>query len=92
LTTDPKAGERMALGARCRELLQSPAFMESVEAIDADFRSTMFKTAVEAKDTREMLYLEYSGFRRIIARLKSWERDGVLAQAELDGETVKEDN
>ena len=92
MTTDPKAGERMALGARCRELAQSPAFIEAVEAIDGDYRSAMFKTAVEAKDTREMLYLEYNGFRRIIARLKSWERDGILAQAELDGEKVKEDN
>ena len=84
MTKDPEAGTRLARGARCRELAQSPMFMDAVEALDAEYRTAMFQTLPEARDLREQLFLEYHALRRVIKRLKAWEQDGVLAQAEMD--------
>jgi len=83
---DPKAGERSALGARCRELAQSPMFTEAVSSLDLEYREAIVRTAPADNERREQLYLEYHGLFRVVSKLKSWEQDGVLAQAELESE------
>ena len=82
--SDPKAGERAALGSRCRELLKSPTFMEAMTAVNDDYERAILSSAPNATEVREQIYREYCAFKRITQRLKSWEQDGVLAQEELE--------
>ena len=87
MSKDPHAGERAALGSRCRELIDSPAFIEAVAAIDAQYQQQTFRTAFAARDEREEMFREYHAFRRLIQRLNKWETDGVMAQTELESQT-----
>ena len=56
MSKDPHAGERAALGSRCRELIDSPAFIEAVAAIDAQYQQQTFRTALAARDEREEMF------------------------------------
>ena len=84
MTLDPRAGERAALGARCRELLQSETFQKAIAELDHEYREALFRTAPAETDKREQMFLEYHGLKRIVGRLQSWEADGVMAQQEID--------
>ncbi len=81
--------ERAALGARCRELLENPVFREAIEAVDAEFREAVFRTAMEEADKREALFREYHALRRVVHRLRNWEQDGVLAEMEREAQERK---
>lgn len=83
---DPRAGERAALGSRCRELLQSDTFQKAIAALDAEFREAMFKTRPDESDKRESMFREYHALRQIVGRLQSWEADGVMAQMEIESD------
>lgn len=80
------AHQRAALGGRARELLNSSAFNEAVEAVDAYYRDSMFRTGPHEGETREQIFMEYNGLRRVIKQLQSWESDGEMASMELDAE------
>lgn len=69
-------------GARVREFLNSDLVREAVEAIDAEYIKALMGTKPEQNTERETLYMEHYALRRVLARLRSWEQDGLVAEAE----------
>jgi len=91
MTTDPHIGERMARGARVRELSQSAMFQEAVKEVDGFYREALFKTTLEASAKREELFMEYHALKRVLVRLNSWQQDGEVAQAEMARDRVEDE-
>lgn len=83
---DPRAHERAALGARCRELMQSETFQVAISAVDQDFQRQIMSTRPDQTEKREQLFLEYHALKRIIGKLRNYEADGEMAQVEIDRE------
>lgn len=86
MPTDPRAGERAAFGARCRELVNSDLFQQVLSSLNQEYERAILSSRPQDSEKREWLMLEYHALKRIVGRLQDWKSDGDLAQAEMDRE------
>lgn len=71
--------DRMARGARVKQLMEDETFSAALLAVDHEIRDAIVKTGHEDQKIREALYHEYHALKRVISKLKQWQADGAIA-------------
>lgn len=73
--------ERVARGRMAKALIETHG--GALLGIDTEIAREMLATDPGDTEKRDMVYHEYHGFKRMIAKLKLWVQDGELAEAAI---------
>ena len=74
--------ERLDRADRVKAMLSDGVLNDAVMAVNDELTRAIVESPSEQKEERERLYFEIRALKRVMAKVKSWHDDGLMAEQE----------